>query len=320
MPFRLLLTILSAGVVIFGVVGTWRYVETFWLYRGFPPPRATKSVLVGSGRGARRVTVHHGVVSSIELPIPALGGKDLRVLVYTPPGYDARGSARYPTLYLLHGHPGGPDQFVQVGDLATTSDVLIARRRIRPMIVVMPSGTTSFFVDHEWVNANQPDQAWESYVANDLVQAIDRRYLTVPVGADRAIGGLSEGGYGALNIAFHHPGEFNVIESWSGYYGADRRSGLFGSSRALLAYNSPISEVAVVAQKLRNANTFIWFYTSTSDRTVKRSEQFAKTLSDLHIDHAYFEPSGRHDWALWRAFTGRSLIAASSHLRAVHAT
>jgi glutamyl/glutaminyl-tRNA synthetase len=37
----------------------------------------------------------------------------------------------------------------------------------------------------------------------------------------RALVGLSEGGYGALNIGLHHPGEFHVLESWSGYVVAD---------------------------------------------------------------------------------------------------
>ena len=51
--------------------------------------------------------------------------------------------------------------------------------------------------------------------------AVDRRYRTIRSGSGRAIGGLSEGGYGALNIGLHHPGRFRVIESWSGYQRAD---------------------------------------------------------------------------------------------------
>ena len=71
---------------------------------------------------------------------------------------------------------------------------------------------------------------WETFVARDLVETIDARYRTIRSPAGRAIGGLSEGGYGAINIGLHHPREFKVIESWSGYAEAADISSIFGST------------------------------------------------------------------------------------------
>ncbi len=59
-------------------------------------------------------------------------------------------------------------------------------------------------------------------------------------------GGLSEGGYGALNIGLHHPGEFGLLESWSGYMLADQIPAIFGPSASVLDYNSPARQVMLV--------------------------------------------------------------------------
>ena len=50
------------------------------------------------------------------------------------------------------------------------------------------------------------------------MRAIDGRYRTIRTGAGRGLGGLSEGGYASLNIGFHHPTEFHLLESWSDSY------------------------------------------------------------------------------------------------------
>ena len=47
---------------------------------------------------------------------------------------------------------------------------------------------------------------------------IDRHYRTIARARRAAIIGISAGGYGATLIAIHHPGTYQVIESWSGYF------------------------------------------------------------------------------------------------------
>jgi enterochelin esterase-like enzyme len=188
-----------------GLFGVYRYVDNFWLYRGYPPPREPRFVVV------------RGRAESINVLSRALGGRRQRVVVYLPPGYGDQPAARYPVLYLLHGVPGGPDQFLRVVRAGVIDDVLVTQGRTEPLIIVMPTGSTGVFTDKEWANGVRPHEGWETFVARDLVPAIDGRYRTLARGSGRAIAGLSEGGYGALNIALHHPGEFQLVESWSGY-------------------------------------------------------------------------------------------------------
>ncbi len=314
-PRAIVIGVAAILLLVIGVIGTFRYIETFWLYRGFPSPKSLSSVTVRSGNRTYSVPVVPGSVQTISVRSPALGNRSNHVIVYLPPNYAAYPGIRYPVLYLLHGNPGSPSQFVNVGDIAVTADRLIAEGKIVPMIIVMPSGGFSFFADEEWANTVRPGNAWETFVARDLVGAIGHRYRTRTSGASRGIGGLSEGAYGAINIGFHHVGEFGIIEGWSPYFMADRNPVFFGNQPALLRYNSPALELPNVAAQLRAHHTYIWLYTGTHDYTVKGARRFAESLGTLGIAHAYTIHPGRHDWLLWRTWMPQSLTAASDYFR-----
>src|SRR5207244_7816363 len=137
-------------------------------------------------------------------------------------------------------------------------------------------GSTGSFTDEEWANGVGRSSAWETFLARDVVRAVDARYRTIRRGAARALVGLSEGGYGALNIGLHHPGEFRVLESWSGYARAADVTSIFGGKKALLRRNSPALTLPVAARALRDARTFVWFYAGSVDGGVlSQNEQFA---------------------------------------------
>ena len=70
----------------------------------------------------------------------AIAGDERDFIVYTPPGYEAAGSKRYPVLYLLHGYSDDPSAWTSVGMANVILDNLIARGQARPMIIVMPLG------------------------------------------------------------------------------------------------------------------------------------------------------------------------------------
>lgn len=299
--------LLAAPVVVaflvVGLIGTYRYVDGFWLYRGYPPPRDPAFVLA------------HGRQETIAVRSTALGGRSQQVIVYLPPGYDANRSSRYPVMYLLHGFPGRPLAFLETVRMGVWVDTLMAQRQIGGVILVMPFGSTGTFEDKEWADGIGRGQGWESYVAHDVVTAVDNRYRTIPSGAARAIAGLSEGGYGALNIALHHPREFSVVESWSGYMLADNIPAIFGRRRALLAYNSPATYVPQVAATLRRNGTYIWFYTGSRDSLLAQNRAFAAELTRYGIAHRFFVDPGGHTWRIWRANARAALLVAAARLR-----
>lgn len=295
--------LIAGSFAVVGGIGAERYVINYWLYRGFPPPHDPAWV------------TQRGTAMRFNLPSPALRGRSQEVDVYLPPGYSANPSRRYPVFYLLHGSPGRPTAFLLTVRVGVLEDVLVAEQRMQPLILVMPFGSTGTFTDKEWANGVRPNERWETFMVRDVIAAIDRRYRTIRAAGARAIGGLSEGGYGAINIALHHPSLFHVVESWSGYERADPLRSIFDDNSALLTYNSPLVQLPRAAQPLRRANTFFWFYSGKDDHFRLQNTAFAHELRREKINHIYFEPSGGHNWAIWRAEAGRALIAAASHLR-----
>jgi enterochelin esterase-like enzyme len=302
---RSLATVSALGIFLaVGSVGAYRYVENYWAYRGFAPPHDAAFVKV------------RGTAGQIEVASPALGGRRQPVDVYLPPGYRSHPERRYPVAYLLHGFPGRPGAFLATVRMGVVEDELVALHRARPVILVMPFGSTGSFTDKEWANGVGKDAAWETFVARDVVRAVDARYRTIRKGSGRALVGLSEGGYAALNIGIHHPREFHVLESWSGYERADDIAAIFGHRESLLRHNSPSLALPRVASALRRAGTYLWFYSGTDDRFRKQNAAFAHELARLHLPHRFFLVRGGHNWALWRGNAGRALLALSRRIHA----
>jgi enterochelin esterase-like enzyme len=291
---------LLVGFLAVGLVGTYRYLDNFLLYRGFAPPRDPAFVQV------------HGSQETVSVVSPALGGRSQQVVVYLPPGYAANRSQRYPVMYLLHGFPGRPEAFLQTVRMGVWVDTLMAQHTIGGVILVMPFGSTGTFEDKEWANGIRRGEGWETFVAHDVVRAIDSHYRTIASTGGRAIAGLSEGGYGALNIAFHHPGEFSVVESWSGYMRADHIPAIFGGRPALLSFNSPAAYLPRVAKALRKMGTYVWFYTGSNDPLLGQNREFASELKRYGIAHHFFVDPGGHTWRIWRANARTALLVAAT--------
>ncbi len=295
---------LAAALALFlvvGLYGTRGYVDNFLRYRGFPPPR--EPAFVTRPGTLQRLLVHSR----------ALGGRNQEAYVYLPSGYDLHPHRRYAVLYLLHGFPGRPLAFLETVQMGIVDDVLTTRRA-KPLILVMPFGSTGTFTDKEWANGVSPHERWASFVAHDLVSAVDARYRTIRSAAGRGIAGLSEGGYGAINIALQHPREFSVVESWSGYQRPDPLRSLFGKHLQLLAANDPRLLLRRVAPLLRRQQTYFWFYSGSTDRFRRQNAAFARELTRARIAHRYFQVFGGHTWGIWRNLARPAYLAAAAKL------
>jgi len=296
-----LVAALSAFVAV-GFVGVDRYARNYWLYRGFPPPSDPAYV---SQRGS---------IEQIKVASAALGGRSQSVYVYLPPGYRDHPNKRYPVLYLLHGFPGRPLAFLLTVRMGVVEDELVARHRAQPLILAMPFGSTGTFTDKEWANGIGAAEGWGTFVSRDVVHAIDARYRTIASRRGRGIGGLSEGGYGAVNIALQHPREFSLVESWSGYERAAQNHSIFGRQLEGLAANTPLDRVQTTAATLRHTHAYFWFYSGTDDPLRQQNREFAAALTSARIGHTYLELRGGHNWALWRGMAARSYLVAARRL------
>jgi enterochelin esterase-like enzyme len=293
---------LAAVFLTVGFMGVARYGNNYWLYRGFPPPVDPAYVK------------QFGTEQRIGVTSPALGGRNQEVYVYLPPGYSTHPNKRYPVLYLLHGFPGRPLAFLLTVRLGVVEDELYAKGKGQPVILVMPFGSTGTFTDKEWADGVSTGENWATFVSRDVVQAIDSQYRTIATPAGRGIAGLSEGGYGAINIALHNPSEFRLVESWSGYERAAHARSIFGRDLAGVAANSPLDTLRGVAPVLRRSHAFFWFYSGSDDPLGAQNRSFADELKRLHIAHRFLVFDGGHNWALWRGQAQRELLAAMTRL------
>jgi enterochelin esterase-like enzyme len=120
--------------------------------------------------------------------------------IYLPPCYETE-TRRYPTLYLLHGNAYGAEEWDNIG-IDEEADRLILAQEIAPVIIVMPEGRSlSDFT-------SGGDYSYEAVLVNELIPHVDAVYRT---NKQRAIGGLSRGGYWAAEVAFRHPDLFTSV-------------------------------------------------------------------------------------------------------------
>ncbi len=240
----------------------------------------------------------HGSIVEDSVVSPALGGQRRPFLVYLPPGYNTpqERTKRYPTLYLLHGSPGKDTDWITAGNATQSADLLIASKSIPELIMVFPDGNGRPGETSEWGNSFDGHQNIETFVAVDLVHYVDAKYRTIAEPAYRGIGGLSMGGFGAMNIAVHHPDVFGFVISLGGYYMAE--GSVWGNNAAYMRANSPQDTLPAnrAAWKLQ-----IFLGAATKDQPYYADTlRFAQLLQRLHIPyHLDIEP-GYHSWKVWQ--------------------
>lgn len=211
--------------------------------------------------------------------------------VYLPPRYDRDSTRRYPTLYLLHGSGGSDQQWIDLG-VATTSDELIRAGQIAPLVIVMPEGEQSYWVDH----ANGGPK-WGAYVAMDLVREVEGSYRVMNGQSHRAIGGISMGAHGALQLALNYPGVFGTVGSHSLVL---RR---FGSAPEFFGDRSQYEQrdpVALVRAKPELAKTLaLWIDIGYLDEWASLAVAFDDELSELQVAHQWHLWPGSHTNEYW---------------------
>jgi enterochelin esterase-like enzyme len=234
--------------------------------------------------------------------------------IYLPPSYDHAPDRSYPVVFLLHGDGGRIGDWVSIG-VQPKMDRAIANG-MAEMILVMPDGSGHFGDDTDWANRADGSDPVEDQVI-EVVTFVDQTYRTQADRSSRFIGGLSSGGFGALNIALHHPDLFSVAMSFSGFIAADdpeADAGVFGDDPTYLAQNSP----AALLSSQAAAGDIYYVLSGGQDDPYfqQRMAEFSAELDRLGMAHEFHVVPGGHDANAWAAGLDFGLLRLDAQLRA----
>ena len=156
--------------------------------------------------------IPHGAVAEMYYYSKSLK-RHRRMHVYTPPGYESD-NKKYPVFYLLHGAMDCDDSWTTVGRAGFILDNLIAAKKAKPMVVVMPAGHTSKGFRMGGGIGQAVDEFSEDFV-NDIMPYVETHYRVLKDRESRAIAGLSMGGMQTLDITMSDLGKFSYIGVFS---------------------------------------------------------------------------------------------------------
>lgn len=200
--------------------------------------------------------------------------------IYLPPCYDQT-TARYPVIYLMHGSNEDDGQWVRLG-LPEALDADIADGSMPPVIAVMPFG--------EWIaNENQFDRvSWANVFLDELMPLAEKSYRIDARRETRAIGGISRGGFWALQLAFRHPDMFSAVGGHSAFLDDYHAPPEFNPLR--LATSAPGLD------RLR-----IWLDRGKDDYAAPGLDLMDERLKARDIPYQYtVYPEGQHYLTYWK--------------------
>jgi enterochelin esterase-like enzyme len=242
--------------------------------------------------------VPRGAVASVTYYSKSLE-KFRRMHVYTPPGYETN-THKYPIFYLLHGAGDCDDSWTSVGRAGFIIDNLIASKKAKPMVIVMPAGHTSTRPPR---SLDFNDEFVKDFV-EDIMPYAETHYRVLRDRQHRAIAGLSMGGAQTLNIAIPHADEFAYVGVYS--------SGIFGivpigvPGAALDPPSGPTWEQQHLAE-LDNAAAkkglkLFWFSTGKDDFVLNTTKATVELFQKHGYQPVFQQSAGAHTWTNWREY------------------
>jgi S-formylglutathione hydrolase FrmB len=133
--------------------------------------------------------------------------------VYLPASYDTGATKtvpdHYPVLYFLHGLGDNEKTLFNSGGW-TLLDDLRQEHKLGDFLIVAPEGRRSFYI-----NSADSSVRYSDFFLQEFIPLIEKKYRIAKGRSNRAISGISMGGYGALRFAFSHPEMFSAASAQS---------------------------------------------------------------------------------------------------------
>ena len=247
----------------------------------------------------------------------SLMGREMPYKIIFPAGYrnDGNGNRRYAVLYLLHGLFGHFDNWTDKTKIVDYSEPY-------NLIIVTPEGGDGWYTD----SATVANDKYESYIIQELIPEIDKKFRTVADRKNRIIAGLSMGGYGAIKFGLKYPDKFSLVGSFSGALDAPLRGqdnknlrpsivSVFGPDGSKTRTDNDIYRmVREASAETMKSLPYVYFACGTEDFLFQPNREFDTLLLEKKVPHEYRELPGAHTWDFWDAQVQEFLRVAGRRL------
>ena len=240
-------------------------------------------------------------------------GRSVKYTIYLPADYDVS-QRSYPVVYLLHGFTDDNTGWLQFGEINRYADKAIEDGIIPPMIIVMPNGDSSWYI-----NSYDGKENYEDFFIKEFMPFIEKKYRIKAQKRYRGIAGLSMGGYGTLIYSLKYPELFAAAAPLSaGIFSSDELTAMPDQN-----YANVFARVFGRDLKANDRLTNQWYSNSVLDIVANKSADDLKkvrywidcgdddfltkgncllhiALTDKHVPHEFRVRDGAHNWTYWR--------------------
>lgn len=246
-----------------------------------------------------------------------LMAREMPYRVIYPTNYNSQKDKNFSTIYLLHGLTGHFDNWADKTKLTDFA-------KNYNYIIVMPEGDNGWYTD----SSSAAYDKYESYIVQELIPEIDKKYRTISDRGHRAIAGLSMGGYGSIKFGLKYPEKFALVGSFSGALGAasfsEKNAGgigkaidaIFGATDSEKRLSNDIFKIVkeMPAEKIKNL-PFIYLDCGTEDFLIQSNRDFAALLFEKKIPHEFRQLPGIHDWKFWNSQVNEFLEVSEKFIK-----
>jgi len=211
---------------------------------------------------------------------------------------------KLPVVYLLHGSGGSFWNWSNYSDVARYAAIAESGG----LILVMPEGGSSYYVNA----ALKPEDRYEDYLVSDLIPDVQSRFPAATGRENRAIVGVSMGGYAAVKLALSCPDLFAFAGAISPAIDVPsrrftvRRYGQWFRFRTIFGPMGSATRQAddpfLLVQSADPVITPYLYVTAVEQEALlDPNRRFASRLKDRHFAYEFHTKPGGHDWNEWDA-------------------
>ncbi|HTR66534.1 MAG TPA: alpha/beta hydrolase family protein [Terriglobales bacterium] len=220
---------------------------------------------------------------------------------------------KLPVVYLLHG--GGADFH------SWSNDSDVARFAEDGLILVMPEGASSYYTNA----AERAADRYEDYVVKDLIADVESRFPAATGRENRAVAGVSMGGFGAVKLALKHPELYAFAGGISSALDVPSRPFSIKRMRQYLGHRAIFgpwggetrreNDPFVLIQSADPEKVpFLFLTCGEQEGLLPANRRFATLLGRRHFRYEFHTMRGGHDWNQWNEWLSACFASLEQHI------